>query len=213
MTLLASELAETASVIRRMGASAPAVSERNAADAKALDNGELAPRSLEQQLGLTAATDAAPDPRPHVLVVDDEPVNLQAMVDVLRTEFRLSVATDGDAALARAAERPDVILLDIMMPGMNGYEVCRRLKDNDGTRDIPGIFGTSIDSAQAETRGLDLGAVDYIVKPINAGVTMARVRTQVNLHRSQLHLAQLSELDPLTGIANRRRFDDALATE
>jgi diguanylate cyclase (GGDEF)-like protein len=202
LTALARDLAEAATAIRR--------NVLPAADAPPATNA-----SLESRLGLPPAANNAADARPLVLAVDDEPVNLQTIVELLRTEFRLRVASDGRTALelAQHPDRPDVILLDIMMPGMNGYEVCRHLKEAPATRDIPVIFVTSIHDASAETRGLELGAVDYIVKPFNAGVARARVRTHVQLRRARMHLAQLSELDGLTGIANRRRFDDALATE
>ena len=100
-----------------------------------------------------------------------------------------------------------------MMPRLDGYEVCRLLKQQDATRDIPVIFVTGVADEEGETRGLELGAVDYITKPINLRITRARVLTHLKLKQAQQRLAQLSQIDGLTGIANRRRFDEALHLE
>jgi class 3 adenylate cyclase len=118
-----------------------------------------------------------------VLIVDDTPTNVSVVSGVLKDSFRTKVATNGEKALAvaTAAERPDLILLDVMMPGMDGYEVCRRLKDNPATRDIPVIFLTAKTEEVDEEKGFDVGAVDYIHKPFSGPIVLARVRTQLAL--------------------------------
>ena len=153
--------------------------------------------------------------RPLLLIVDDEPLNAQLLSEGLQDDFRAQVAQSGDAALriAAAEEPPDLILLDVMMPGMDGYEVCRRLKVAAETRDIPVIFITSMSDEVAEMRGLAVGAVDFIAKPVNLRITRARILTHLELKRTRDRLAQLSREDALTGIANRRRFDEALEQE
>jgi diguanylate cyclase (GGDEF)-like protein len=148
--------------------------------------------------------------RPTVLVVDDVPTNIHMLGSVLRDMAEILVATSGRQALeiARAGQRPDLILLDVMMPELNGYEVCRRLRDDPWTRDIPVIFVTARSEEEDETRGLELGAVDYVTKPFSASIVRARVRTHLELKRHRDLLERLSFQDGLTGLANRRRFDD-----
>lgn len=126
------------------------------------------------------------DTRPIVLVVDDTPDNLKVMSGLLKDLYRVKIANGGAKALAIAAAdpRPDLILLDIMMPEVDGYEVCRRLKESPATRDIPVIFLTAMNSAEDEEKGLKLGAVDYITKPISPPIVMARVETQLKLKAS-----------------------------
>ncbi|MEZ5874773.1 MAG: adenylate/guanylate cyclase domain-containing protein [Hyphomicrobiales bacterium] len=121
-----------------------------------------------------------------VLIVDDTPTNVAVVSGVLKDSFRTKVATNGEKALAIATgpERPDLILLDVMMPGMDGYEVCRRLKDNPVTRDVPIIFLTAKTEEVDEEKGFDVGAVDYIHKPFSAPIVMARVRTQLALQEA-----------------------------
>ncbi|MEO8303269.1 MAG: diguanylate cyclase [Betaproteobacteria bacterium] len=161
----------------------------------------------------TTAVNGAFD-RPLLLIVDDEPVNLHMLSAGLGPDFRTCTAEDGQSALA-AADRdvPDLILLDVMMPGIDGYEVCRQLKERDKTRDIPVIFVTSMTDEGAEMRGLGLGAVDFIAKPVNLRITRARILTHIQLKRTREQLARISQEDALTGIANRRRFDEVLAKE
>ena len=125
-----------------------------------------------------------------VLVVDDTPDNLALMGGLLKDDYLVKVANNGDKALriASADPPPDLVLLDIMMPGMDGYEVCRRLKQNRITREIPVIFLTALSDAEDERRGFELGAVDYITKPISPPVVMARVATHLRLKETADYL-------------------------
>ena len=126
----------------------------------------------------------APDQRPRLLLVDDEPTNLQVLRHVLQADYRLLFATDGARALQVAREQqPQLILLDIMMPGMDGYAVCRALKADPATAGIPVIFVTALNDSQDETAGFDVGGVDYITKPVSPPVVRARVRTHLSLVR------------------------------
>ena len=120
-----------------------------------------------------------------LLVVDDTPDNLTLLSGLLRDEYRVKVANSGDRALkiAQAYAPPDLILLDIMMPEMDGYEVCRRLKANHRTRDIPVVFLTAKSEVDDETMGLALGAVDYITKPISPPIVLARIKTHLAMKR------------------------------
>ncbi|SCK25560.1 HD domain-containing phosphohydrolase [Vogesella sp. LIG4] len=121
-----------------------------------------------------------------ILVVDDEPNNLQLLRQVLREHYQLCFATDGETALAAAEQqRPDMVLLDIMMPGMDGYEVCRRLKRNAAIGHIPVIFITAMSESEDEARGFDAGGVDYIQKPVSAPVVLRRVQTHLSLVRAR----------------------------
>ena len=150
-----------------------------------------------------------------ILMVDDSPVNIRMLIDALQSDYELSVATNGPDALEIAGSHtpPDLILLDIMMPGMDGYEVCRLLKENEATRNIPIIFVTGKNDDRDETKGLELGAVDYITKPFSIPIVKARIRTHLELKSKRDLLQRLSMTDGLTGIANRRRFDDFLTYE
>ena len=134
----------------------------------------------------------APSGKCTVLVVDDTPDNLSLMSDLLRTDYKVKLAPSGERALQIVAgdSKPDLILLDIMMPDMDGYEVLRRLQFNPDTEDIPVIFLTAMSAADDESIGLELGAVDYITKPINPAIVMARVRNHLQLKRARDFLAQ-----------------------
>ena len=118
-----------------------------------------------------------------VLIVDDTPENLQLMNELLKGQYKTRIANSGERALRAAVQepKPDIILLDIMMPGMDGYEVCRRLKADDATSDIPVIFLTAKTQVEDEQRGFDVGCVDYITKPISPPIVMARVKTHLAL--------------------------------
>jgi putative two-component system response regulator len=125
--------------------------------------------------------------KPTVLVVDDTPINLTLMIELLKERYKVKLAKGGETALrvAQSEPQPDLILLDIMMPGLDGYEVCRRLKDNPSTRDIPVIFLTAKSLEHDETQGLELGASDYITKPISPAITLARVKTHLDAKRNR----------------------------
>jgi len=123
----------------------------------------------------------------NILVVDDTPDNLIMMSELLKDEYKVKVANNGEKALkiSQSQTPPDLILLDIMMPVMDGYEVCRQLKANPQTQHIPVIFLTAKTDATDETKGLEIGAIDYITKPINPAILMARVRTHLDIKRVQ----------------------------
>ena len=142
-----------------------------------------------------------------VLIVDDNANNLTVLTHVLRSDYRVRAASSGQRALdiANSADPPDIILLDIMMPQMDGYEVCSRLKRDDRTRRIPIIFVTALGEVEDESRGLDLGAVDYITKPISAPVVQARVRTHLRLYDQERHLSDL--VDERTAALQQSRLD------
>lgn len=150
-----------------------------------------------------------------ILIVDDMPINIQVLARIFKDEYRIKVATSGEAALgiASVSPQPDVILLDIIMPAMDGYEVCKHLKENSKTKNIPIIFITSKSEAEDEAKGLDMGAADYISKPFSVPIVKARVKTQLKLKRKSDILESLVSLDPLTEIPNRRQFQDTLETE
>ena len=130
--------------------------------------------------------------KPTLLVVDDVAANIDILIQVLGIDYTVRVDTDGASALASVKESlPDLILLDIMMPGMDGFEVCRRLKDDPITRDIPVIFLTALSENADEASGLALGAVDYITKPFNPNIVKARVINHLELKRHRDHLVAL----------------------
>jgi len=147
-----------------------------------------------------------------VLIVDDEPANIHGLAAALGSGYDLRFATGGERALALAGELAfDLVLLDVVMPGLDGYEVLRRLKAADRTRGVPVIFVTSMNEVADEERGFTLGAVDYITKPASAPIVRARVRTHIELKRQRDELEQRALVDQLTGVANRRGFDEMLA--
>ena len=134
--------------------------------------------------------------RPCVLVVDDDSFNLDLLEDTFEDDYEVVSASDGLSALDIAMDQvPDLILLDVMMPGVNGYEVLKRLKAQHRTCDIPIIFITGLGDLSAETRGLELGAVDYVTKPINPASVRARVKNQIKLKWAMDKLVQVSGLE------------------
>lgn len=176
--------------------------------------------------------DPTPTKRPTLLIVDDSTTNIRMLSGLLGKDCQILYATNGPDALSSVhSERPDLILLDIMMPGMDGFAVCEILQKNKQTRDIPIILVTGIDDKQAETRGFACGAVDFIAKPINPPVVLARVKTHLNLkkqkdilavanaallkeiqerQRLENRLREQAEYDALTGLPNRQLFQDRL---
>ena len=151
---------------------------------------------------------------PRLLLVDDQPLNIQALHQVFAADCQVLMATGGEMALQLAREQqPDLLLLDVQMPGMDGHEVCRRLKADAALAHIPVIFVTADQNADAETRALDGGAVDFISKPFNPAVVRARVRTHLTLKLQSDLLRQLAFVDGLTGLHNRRFFDERCEAE
>jgi diguanylate cyclase (GGDEF)-like protein len=156
----------------------------------------------------------AANERPRILVVDDQPSNIQTLYQVLKGDYDVAMATDGSQAIELCQRRPpDLVLLDVVMPGIDGFEVCRRLKVDPATRDVPVIFVTARDSTEDETQGLEVGAVDFITKPVNPPVVRARVRAHIALKRQADLLRSMAFNDGLTGVANRRWFDERLQVE
>lgn len=126
-----------------------------------------------------------------LLIVDDESLNLNVLVELFKSDYKLAVAKNGQQALQRAEEQlPDLILLDIMLPEMDGYEVLRRLRASPSTNDIPVIFVTALGDVGDEQQGLELGAVDYVTKPISPPIVKARVKNHLELHRHRQALKE-----------------------
>jgi len=149
-----------------------------------------------------------------ILIVDDEPINIRVLVELLKETYELRIATSGEKALTiiRSDEPPDLILLDVVMPGIDGFEVCRRLKADSNTARIPVIFITGSTEEQEELLGFQAGAVDYVTKPFSPVVVQARVNTHAELKRCRDILERQSYCDSLTGIANRRHYEETLPT-
>ncbi len=148
---------------------------------------------------------------PILLVVDDQPLNIQIYVHIFSPNHTVWTASSGAQALALCADQlPDLILLDVMMPDMDGHEVCRRLKADARTQDIPVIFVTVQNESDDEATGLQLGAVDFITRPINAAVVLARVQTHLKLREALRQVWELAFHDPLTELPNRRLLNDRL---
>ncbi|WP_220814129.1 response regulator [Pseudomonas paralcaligenes] len=149
------------------------------------------------------------DTRPKLLLVDDEPTNLQVLRQILQDDYRLLFAKDGDKALELAEwENPALILLDVMMPGMTGHEVCARLKTQPATSTIPVIFVTALADVEDEARGFEVGAVDYITKPVSPPIVRARVRTHLSLVRAEeLHETRLQIVQRL-GLASEYKDNE-----
>lgn len=153
--------------------------------------------------------------RKRLLIVDDEPINIQTLYQIFRADYDVFMATSGEQALARcySSPMPDLVLLDVMMPDMDGSEVCCRLKADPVTASIPIIFVTAKVDPTDEAHALDIGGVDFITKPVNPTVVRARVRTHLTLKAQADLLKEMVFIDGLTGVSNRRRFDEALEIE
>lgn len=152
------------------------------------------------------------DHRPKLLLVDDEPTNLQILRQILQDDYRLLFARDGEKALQLAiAEQPNLVLLDVMMPGLSGYETCRRLKQNAATQTLPVIFVTALNEASDEELGFGVGAVDYITKPVSPPIVRARVRTHLSLvHAEELRRTRLQIIQCLGRAAEYRDNETGL---
>lgn len=149
-----------------------------------------------------------------LLIADDEKQNRTLLLELLKNDYRIILAKNGVQALERAREHaPDLILLDVMMPEMDGYATIHQLKEEENTRDIPVIFISALDSASDEEKGLELGAVDYITKPFHPSIVRIRVRNHLQMLHQRRLLEQLALLDSLTEIPNRRRFAQVFEQE
>jgi diguanylate cyclase (GGDEF)-like protein len=151
--------------------------------------------------------------KPTILIVDDMPINISVLYDLLQHDYQLKAATSGfDAlAIAKGEDKPDLILLDVEMPEMDGYEVCKALKESAISKNIPIIFVTARNNPEDEEYGFNLGAVDYISKPFYPTIVKARVKTHIEMKLKSDRLEELSMIDGLTHIPNRRFFDESYA--
>ena len=151
-------------------------------------------------------------PLRRILIVEDEPANVRVLAEALGDAYDIRIAPSAAQALQLCASVPfDLVLLDVMLPDRSGHDVLRALKAAAATRAVPVIFVTARDEVEDEAHGLALGAVDYIAKPISAPIVRARVATHLELKAQRDLLERLAAIDGLTGVANRRRFDEALA--
>jgi len=149
-----------------------------------------------------------------LLIIDDDSINISVLRNILDKEYDVYVEKDGLSGIERAKElSPDLILLDIVMPAMSGFEVMSKLKNENLTRYIPVIFVTGLANTKDEERGFILGAADYINKPFSASVVKMRVRNQIRIINQMRQIEKLSVTDTLTGTGNRRYFDDQLNQE
>ena len=149
-----------------------------------------------------------------VLIIDDDPVVAEILETIFDREARITSTLNGpDGFAAAVAGAPDLILLDVRMPDMDGYETLKMLKANTETADIPVVFLTAKTETEDEFMGLELGAIDYISKPIITQIVKLRIPNHLLLKKNRDQLANMSMIDGLTGIANRRRFDDYLDKE
>ncbi|MDR0456510.1 MAG: diguanylate cyclase [Treponema sp.] len=149
-----------------------------------------------------------------LLLVDDEKSNLKLLTLILGPEYTIYTATNGANAIEKAKEyMPDLILLDIVMPGMDGYETLSELRKCDKTQKIPVVFITGLNSSEDEEKGLSLEAADYISKPFSAMIVKLRVRNQIQMVNQLRTIEHLSRIDQLTNIPNRRSFDERLRIE
>lgn len=150
----------------------------------------------------------------NILIVDDARLNIKIMTCILENNYKIFSAASGKEALDIVMSKSiDLILLDVIMPEMDGYEVCKIVKNNQKTRNIPIVFISAMTNIEDETRGLEVGAIDYIFKPVSPPILKARVRNHLELKKCRDILEKQSTIDVLTGIANRRYFDDTFDKE
>jgi len=149
-----------------------------------------------------------------LLIVDDEKMNLISLAHFLKQDYEIIVASSGEAAISEAEEQlPDMVLLDIVMPDMTGFDVVIKLKSSSKTMGIPVIFITGLNNVEDEEKGLTLGAVDYITKPFNQNLVKARIKTHLKMSDYIHTIEKLCMLDALTGLPNRRGFDTRIEAE
>jgi len=154
------------------------------------------------------------DKKHSVLVVDDEHANIMALKHILGTEYKIYVAKSGNDAVEIAEESiPEVILLDIIMPDIDGYETLEKLQHSENTKDIPVIFITGLSNSDDEEKGLELGASDYITKPFSPAIVKLRVRNQIKIIEQMRLIEEFSITDQLTNMPNRRGFDARMKME
>jgi len=151
-----------------------------------------------------------------ILIVDDLPENVRMLIETLKNDYATIPATSGEAALEKCQSEslPDLILLDILMPGIDGYEVCRRLKNNKRTKEIPIIFITGVSESLDDAKAFSLGAADYITKPFNVATVRARVKNQIELRNAILELRRINkkalDANPITGLPGNNSVQKAI---
>lgn len=180
---------------------------------KALINEAKVKSQMISPAGATTPSESIED-RAKVLLVDDSVSNIQVLNEILCEDYEIFFATNGKQAIQMALEqKPDLIVLDVIMPQMDGYMVCEHLKSMQETKEIGVIFVTSLNDVEDEAKGLQMGAIDYIVKPYSAHIVRARMHNHIELIQHRKMLSSLSTTDGLTAIANRRQFDQVLHRE
>jgi diguanylate cyclase (GGDEF)-like protein len=149
-----------------------------------------------------------------ILIVDDERANLNILADILKAKYKVILAKSGSQALALAIRQPpDLVLLDIIMPDMNGYQILYEIKNNELLKDIPVIFISALSNDEDEEKGLVLGAVDYISKPFSYAIVLARVNNHIKIVRQRKLIESIALLDGLTEIPNRRNYNNRINME
>lgn len=152
--------------------------------------------------------------KPTILVVDDEVTNIEILCAILDADYEICFALSGDQAIDVAQTvQPDLILLDIVMPGLDGYQTCLRLKQDPALSHLPVIFTTALDASESEVRGLSVGAIDYVTKPFQPVILRQRIENHVQLKQLRDQLSSLAMTDALTGLGNRRKLETQLQTE
>ena len=152
--------------------------------------------------------------KPVVMIVDDEIANIEMIGAILEEDYEILFARSGEQAIAIAQRSaPDLILLDVVMPGLDGYETCRRMKLDPGLMNVPVIFTTGLNSVEYEIRGLSVGAIDYVTKPVQPVTLRRRVGNHIDLKQMRDRLQDMAMIDPLTGLGNRRMLEKLLAEQ